>query len=165
MSVLLLRNGPAHQSVHSNNIFSEQQTSLPWLPEWSKGVDSSSTVFVRVGSNPTSRTFLLFCKIASHTNLQICQVLAKPDALLFGCLYIYNICKQFILFSSPTLQSFCRINELRGWVWSSSIGMRDINIKRCMILTCTLPDSLNHPCNGYESTSNFVTSFCFGSNI
>ena len=28
-----------------------------WLPEWSKGSDSSSDVFVRVGSNPTPVIF------------------------------------------------------------------------------------------------------------
>lgn len=31
-----------------------------WLPEWSKGSDSSSDVFVRVGSNPTPVIFYLF---------------------------------------------------------------------------------------------------------
>ncbi len=48
------------------------------VPERSKGVDSSSTVFALVGSNPTADTVLLFCFFASSHRAVYWRGRAQP---------------------------------------------------------------------------------------
>ena len=56
------------------------------VPEWSKGVDSSSTVFALVGSNPTADKYITFAN-ATRTkpkHILLLNLLSVRDPTLVG---------------------------------------------------------------------------------
>ena len=55
---------------------SRRKLSIAWMPEWSKGEDLRSSVFARVGSNPTScinRNYTAIIKINFNNQTDFCK--------------------------------------------------------------------------------------------
>ena len=82
------------------------------MPEWSKGHDSSSCGFGRVGSNPTRSTdFIpLFCSLNDPAHL-IASSSCTPDRLPFSCvslLFFFLLSLLCLSYVAVRVQSACR---------------------------------------------------------